>query len=357
MQPLCRMFETLLTFTNLAPGYEWLSRSSPLPQHRSPAHSRPSAAVTKSSPAPDTASPIVQGRLIRPLPKRRIRDRLSDEQTETIVFPSAPPRSSPLFSIPYATYPESPTPATVRYRPERTDVAQDSPSPAERRRDDGRAAAIKPLPVTAPSRTRPQGRNHLYPRPSPPHLGPDSANSSVDGDESFENTNTKKRKIPLSNGLGAHHSALSAELANMGISGGEAEAAAGADEPNRAVGTYYGTSLAVPVGSAAAYGIPSPGRNRLSRSGRGSLERRPLGTSTNGLNYNSSAATRSRPAGGGVSSKGGKLGHGLSTFTFFFYCPCLDWSQHIVALSGPDVVRTEGTFIVWRHGNKFLRHP
>jgi hypothetical protein len=283
MQPLHRLFLDLLTLENL-PGYDRRSRSSPLPQNRSPAHSRQSPAA-KSSPAPDTVSPTVQGRLIRPLPKRRLRDRLSDEQTESIVFPAAPPRSSPLFSTPYA-HPESSTPRTVRFRPERPDV--ESPSPAERRTD---AAA-------AHSRLR-QGRG-LHQKPSPPHLAPDSANSSVDGDESFENTNTKKRKIPLSNGLGAH-AVLSAEMANMGISG-EAEPAA--DDPARPVGTYYGTGLAVPPGSAA-YGVPTAGRNRQSRSGRGSLERRPLGTSTNGVNYSGSVAPRSRPA-GSASSKAGK---------------------------------------------------
>ncbi len=324
MQTLSRAFDSLLTLANL-PGYEWLSRSSPLPQHKSPAHSRPSPAAVKSSPAPDTALPIVQGRRIRPLPTRRLRDRLSDEQTESIIFPSAPPRSSPLFSIPYATYPEPSTPRTVRFRPERPDVAHDSPSPAEeRRRDDTRATGVKPLPATAHSRLRPNGRSHLYAKPSPPHLATESANSSVDGDESFENTNTKKRKIPLSNGLGAHHSNLSADMANMGISGGEAEATGGSDDPIRAVGTYYGTGLAVPPGSAASYGMPSPGRNRLSRSGRGSLERRPLGTSTNGLNYNGSVAARGRPAAG---TKGGMSSHGVSSDRIsplpisWAYCP------------------------------------
>ena len=310
MQSLHRLFQNLLTFTNL-PGYEWRSRSSPLPQSHSPAHSRQSPAAAKSSPAPDTASPIVQGRLIRPLPKRRLRDRLSDDQTESIVVPTAPPRSSPLFSIPYAPHPEPSTPRTVRFRPERPDVAQGPESYVEVRRRDDFRAAVKPPPATAHSRLRPQGRS-LYPKPSPPHLAPDSANSSVDGDESFENTNTKKRKIPLSNGLGAHHAALSAEMANMGISGGEAEATAGADDPVRAVGTYYGTGLAVPPGSAAAYGMPSPGRSRHSRSGRGSLERRPLGTSTNGVNYSGSVAPRSRPAAGSASTKAGKSTHHIS---------------------------------------------
>jgi len=298
MQSLHRLFQNLLTFTNL-PGYEWRSRSSPLPQSHSPAHSRQSPAAAKSSPAPDTASPIVQGRLIRPLPKRRLRDRLSDDQTESIVVPTAPPRSSPLFSIPYAPHPEPSTPRTVRFRPERPDVAQGPESYVEVRRRDDFRAAVKPPPATAHSRLRPQGRS-LYPKPSPPHLAPDSANSSVDGDESFENTNTKKRKIPLSNGLGAH-AVLSAEMANMGISG-EAEPAA--DDPARPVGTYYGTGLAVPPGSAV-YGVPTAGRNRHSRSGRGSLERRPLGTSTNGVNYSGSVAPRSRPA-GSASSKAGK---------------------------------------------------
>ena len=48
----------------------------------------------------DTTSPVYPNRPIRPLPKHRIRSRLSDDQAKTIVYPSPPNASTPLFGFP-----------------------------------------------------------------------------------------------------------------------------------------------------------------------------------------------------------------------------------------------------------------
>lgn len=114
---------------------------------------------------------------------------------------------------------------------------------------------------------------------------PGSTTSSVDGYESFENTNNKKkRKIPLSNSANGHHSSLSADMANMGIGadGGAVESVEGGG--GNGVGQYYGSGASVGASSGSGTGISGAGRGRYGRSGRTPVERRPLGASTNGLN-------------------------------------------------------------------------
>jgi hypothetical protein len=121
------------------------------------------------------------------------------------------------------------------------------------------------------------------------HAAPESTSSRDDReyDDHFEErtANKKKRKIPQSN---VHHGTLSSDMANMGISQREVD---GLDEIAPYAGpsssSYdHGTSTPSPTGSGAA-----SGRSRYGRSGRGSLDRRPLGASTNGLN----AASTGRP--------------------------------------------------------------
>ncbi|KAI4257427.1 MAG: hypothetical protein LQ352_001663 [Teloschistes flavicans] len=247
----------------------------------------------------DTTSPIYPDRPIHPLPKRRLRSRLSPDAAE-----SGPSR--PLFSLPFSepvpfvngslaendgdgmtngTHPGQPfSPRRDGYQfrgsdPESDDEDSDdlirryqvqrSSSVSVSRNitpDDQRAGAAKyatvSLPVSAPS---PQG--------------------SADGYDSFENTNNKKkRKIPTSGSSGAHHSSLSAEMAHMGISPGR-DFDISQPEMDGGVGHYYGT------GSSAVPAIPSvamataAGRGRYGKiATRMSSERSPLGVSTNGHN-------------------------------------------------------------------------
>lgn len=64
-----------------------------------PYNSWPTSPPTHSSPVPDTTSPVYPSRAIRPLPKRKIRDRINS--VSNIEFPPAPESSSPIFAYPY----------------------------------------------------------------------------------------------------------------------------------------------------------------------------------------------------------------------------------------------------------------
>lgn len=83
-----------------------------------------------------------------------------------------------------------------------------------------------------------------------------------DGYDAFENTNNKKkRKIPTPANLSSHHSTLSHDFANMGLSISKSTPPATASDGNT-TGTYHGTgSPASPAGS----GISGSGRGRLAR--------------------------------------------------------------------------------------------
>ena len=82
---------------------EWTTHSSPLQNmHRSsPTHASAHSPIIKSSPVPDTTSTVYPERMIRPLPKRRLRDRLSEEQSKALEVPIIPQRNAPLFSFPF----------------------------------------------------------------------------------------------------------------------------------------------------------------------------------------------------------------------------------------------------------------
>ncbi|KAL8813630.1 MAG: hypothetical protein Q9200_000112 [Gallowayella weberi] len=112
-----------------------------------------------------------------------------------------------------------------------------------------------------------------------------SSQDSIDGYDSFENTNNKKkRKIPTSGGLGGHHSSLSSEMAHMGISPNRDYDSSPSDMDG-GVGHYYGTgSSAVPTTSSGT-GISGAGRGRYGRAApRAPSGRSPLAVSTNGSN-------------------------------------------------------------------------
>ena len=112
-----------------------------------------------------------------------------------------------------------------------------------------------------------------------------SSGDSVDGYDSFENTNNKKkRKIPTSGLLGGHQSSLSADMAQMGISSAQ-DTDVGQSETDSGVGHYYGTgNSAVPAVSSGT-GISGAGRGRYGRAGtRYHNGRSPLGVSVNGSN-------------------------------------------------------------------------
>lgn len=254
--------------TSLLPsaGYEW-NRSSPL----------------RSS--PDTSSSMYPDRPIRPLPSRSLRARLSPEQAETIVYPHNPPPTGPLFNFPYM--------ADERVRPHRTGANDHhachcghthSEVESEEEEDDGNG----PLPAS-PSY---QYSRHAHGKPAAGVTGayrkPGSPSSSVDGYESFENTNNKKkRKIPNMGSNGSHNASLSADLAGMGVA--QAQEAAAMDDGD-GVARYYGSAPSTPQNSTnSGTGISGAGRGRFGRSGSGRSERRVLANSTNLANTKSNS--------------------------------------------------------------------
>ncbi|PNS19110.1 hypothetical protein CAC42_1846 [Sphaceloma murrayae] len=243
--------------------------------------------------SPDTLSPLWPDRPIRPLPRNRLRSKLSPEQVETIVYPPQPPQSSPLFSFPYG--PSEVQDAKPVERP--NGHRHSSPSHCDcggyhqDHSDDEEVVYDHPsyrwpspgadgAPLSVQQKLLASSRNSTKAPPAPPSIA-----SSADGYESFENTsNKKKRKIPLSSGFSVHQSNLSAELANMGLSSptraGEAK--------DQTIGGHLATNS-----PGSGTGIPGAGRGRFGRHGSKADKRGGVnGASANG--YVSSLSARSR---------------------------------------------------------------
>lgn len=259
----------------------------------------PSSPTTTSS---DTTSPIYPDRPIRPLPKRPLRSRLSPEVADSIRYPPAPSSSSLFYPYSQTTYQK----AGVTVKREVADIdkalieAQKSGnggslngyqfrgSEAEsddedsvgviRRLDDLQRQAI----TSKSTREYTNGLNRSH---DPPAQSTVSSNDSVDGYDSFENTNNKKkRKIPTSGSLGNHQSSLSAEMANMGISPSQDNGGT-LHTPDGGVGQYYSTLNPATSPNTSGTGISGAGRGRYGRTGRRDASgRSPLGVSTNASN-------------------------------------------------------------------------
>ncbi|KAL8694689.1 MAG: hypothetical protein Q9218_000700 [Villophora microphyllina] len=253
----------------------------------------------------ETTSPLYPNRPIHPLPKRRLRSRLSPDAAETGLYATASGPERPWFSIPFSepvpfvngspaenagdgvingTHPgQSFSPGRSGYQFRGSDPESDDEDTDDlmRRYHVQRNSSV-PLSQSINSDNQRAGVAK-YTKVSLP-VSASSPQESVDGYDSFENTNNKKkRKIPTSGSLGGHHSSLSAEMAHMGISPGR-------DfdmtlEMDGSIGHYYGTgSSAVPAVSSIAMATGA-GRGRYGKSAtRMSSERSPLGVSTNGHN-------------------------------------------------------------------------
>ncbi|KAF2134863.1 hypothetical protein P153DRAFT_372141 [Dothidotthia symphoricarpi CBS 119687] len=247
-------------------GYEW-NRSSPL----------------RSS--PDTSSSMYPDRPIRPLPRRSLRDRLSPEQAETIVYPHNPPPAGPLFNFPYAANERGSRSLRTGENDHHACHCGHTHSEVESDDDDDeRGAALPPSPSYRYSRGL-SGKPGAYPKAG-------STASSVDGYESFENTNNKKkRKIPNMGSLSPHHTALAADVAGAGMGMAHAHEAGALDDAD-GPGRYYSSAPSTPqhastttstnanISSIAGTGISGAGRGRFGRTASGRSERRVLANST-----------------------------------------------------------------------------
>ncbi|KAI9879248.1 MAG: hypothetical protein M1830_009108 [Pleopsidium flavum] len=269
-------------------------------------YSPPSPAIH----SPDTTSPIYPDRPIRPLPKRRIRSRLSPDVADSILYPPEPAVTKPLFYLPYSTetYGNGARSNGVlnnegqfaggHFCNHGHDHSHHNQCEEVDSEDEGdgtgptcqyqRQQGVD-VPNTSPSLYRDGIRRQKGLGPSPSFdkpAAPQSTSSSADGYDSFENTNNKKkRKIPTSGNMGNHHSSLSADMANMGISSSREPNAASPDEFVGSVGQYYGSGNSATSIGASGTGLSGAGRGRYGRNtGRNVSGRSPLGVSTNGSN-------------------------------------------------------------------------
>ncbi|SLM34917.1 hypothetical protein LPUS_03887 [Lasallia pustulata] len=146
---------------------------------------------------------------------------------------------------------------------------------------------LRQAKVSTPLRNHPNGASqaalaNLAKAPMSQSIG--SSVESVDGYDSFENTNNKKkRKIPTSGALGTHQSSLSAEMANMGISSAR-DMDPSLAELDAGVGQYHGTGTSAIPATPSGIGISGAGRGRYGRTARNVNGRSPLGVSINSSN-------------------------------------------------------------------------
>ncbi|KAK5123711.1 hypothetical protein LTR85_002347 [Meristemomyces frigidus] len=287
----------------------------------------PSASLPRS---PDTASPLYPDRAIRPLPRSRLKSKLSPEQASHITYPPDPPPMSPTLQFNgqqengdergpmqggvsreayQQVHPSQYHSAPVHDHHHCT-CGEDGGSEEDEAEFDhpdyryqGYAGAVGTPTPSAPVAGLVNGGSKRVDNIQrrllelgkaggvPPPAG--SVGSSADGYESFENTsNKKKRKIPLSSALSmptaslasVHQSQLSAEMASMGISG---QTDGAMDDgvnggPVSAQQQAY-SSPAQPATPSSGTGISGAGRGRYGRqNGWRNGERKLMGASLSG---------------------------------------------------------------------------
>ena len=223
---------------------------------------------------PDTMSSLFPDRPIRPLPKRRLRERLSPGVVDSIKYPPVPQSTQPLFVYPYDSHDSTATRGLASHH------ASGAP-------DDGRAVrrnmsakgpensgdeVAKAVPVTWHS---PENNPRLARKPEVPshgsaNLAP-SAASSVDGYDSIENTNNKKkRKIPSPGDHALNGGHTLAELSGLTISPAAPTVVSGSS-PSAAQCNSSGSGF-----MSGTQGISGPGRGRFGRSRNGRSPLRAL---------------------------------------------------------------------------------
>ncbi|KAI3392102.1 hypothetical protein diail_6173 [Diaporthe ilicicola] len=238
-------------------------------------------------------------RPIRPLPKRRLRERLSPEVADSIEYPPARQSAPALFSYPCnlkgglseeessSGTREPRSDFSGRHTPRRNgaNAACELDEVSTRRAVVARAPTEslgRPPRLLQKSETTRQGH---APQPPP------SAASSADGYDSFENTNNKKkRKIPTAGEMNGAHG-----LGDHGLNDTHAVSPGLVAIPDRA--GENGNSTSVPYygsGSflSAGQNVSGPGRGRFGRARNGRSPLQPLSdASGNWLGRNS----KSRP--------------------------------------------------------------
>ncbi|ORY60603.1 uncharacterized protein BCR38DRAFT_487662 [Pseudomassariella vexata] len=257
--------------------------------------------------SPESAS-LFPERPIRPLPKRRLRERLSPDVAEAIKYPPAPHNTAPLFYYPYNLKDEA------RAGGDHSNVGNREGMPAMvqdgglRRNlggelgDDGlmyparRVALSRPFHDSHSMRTSQRQGSGRHPNPQ----APPSTASSADGYDSFENTNNKKkRKIPTAGETALNGAHVLTDASILGIPSPPSTSDEGPGD--LATTPYYQSGGTQTVGQ----GISGPGRGRYgrARNGRSPLRALPdLNTGWAGRNG------KLRPGGHYPSSPTGETG-------------------------------------------------
>ncbi|KAK8132605.1 hypothetical protein PG999_000778 [Apiospora kogelbergensis] len=217
----------------------------------------------------ESVSPIYPDRPIRPLPKRRMRDRLSSEELDTINYPPSPQNNVPLFDYPCNLKTETGDgrgeASNVVGRENTAELAQESS--LRRSGLGGGGSSSKDYGYALRTPPRQSHGRHTIPQPPP------STASSADGYDSFENTNNKKkRKIPTAGESMLNGSHILTDPSIMGMpspptTGDEGPGDATLATPH----AYYQSGQ----GNVNTQGISGPGRGRYGRNRNG---RSPLRT-------------------------------------------------------------------------------
>lgn len=234
----------------------------------------------------DTVSSSHPDRPIRPLPKRRLRERLSPEVADSIQYPPTPQNTTPLFYYTYSTRDDETEPLSShgreRFSDRGTSQGRRTGGGAESDEDDFGTRRNAPGRLGADSSGYPQRLplrqdNGRHSNSQPPL----SAASSADGYyDPFEMTNNnKKRKIPtagdtaLNGSHGIHDVVLGADPSATPVQSIE-----GQGETSPATSTpYYGCGSF----ASGAQNVSGPGRGRYGRVRNGRSPLRALSDSTN----------------------------------------------------------------------------
>ena len=272
----------MIAFLNdVLPLIKWLSLSL-LTRMRVAFNSAHEQVTSMSSADTVSVSPAYRSeRRIHPLPKRSLRDRLTPEAAESIEYPPAPSISTSLFPSLYSIRDDEPdqSSTTPRERDAEATPRQSRRNGSVTERGGHTTASRQGIPdrgngqlddgVSDSSNLK----GHQSPRTEQEERSANSqatlsAASAVDGYDSFENTNNKKkRKIPTAGdaALGGVHVGIDAGFGTTSIqtSEGHGEATSSTSASQYGSGGYMSGLQNVPGPGRGRYGKPRNGRSPL----------------------------------------------------------------------------------------------
>ncbi|KAK7962537.1 uncharacterized protein PG986_003362 [Apiospora aurea] len=254
----------------------------------------------------ESVSSTYPDRPIRPLPKRRMRDRLSSEELDTIDYPPSPQNNVPLFDYPYNLKAEAGEgrgeASNVVGRENTAELAQES---SLRRSGLGGGTSSNEHGYALRTPPRQSHGRHTIPQPPP------STASSADGYDSFENTNNKKkRKIPTAGETMLNGSHALSDPSLMGMPSPPTTGDEGPGDATLATSHAYYQSG---PGSVNAQGISGPGRGRYGRNRNGRSPLRTIPDTNVGLPKNPKLRSGSQYPGSPAGEKSGIISNAIAS--------------------------------------------